>query len=163
MKVGEITLQRGLLWLLLALYAWFEGGSRTFTMPATILVGIAVAFFLGFGLVVSVPKGPLRTARNIVERKVSKPLQPVHLSSNDLSNNPRAPTLKRMTFVTWSLLVLAIIILELIELFQLPRRTHPTISSLIVPLLAHSHLFHSLAFLAWVIAAWWMVKDWAQT
>ncbi|MCL4313375.1 MAG: hypothetical protein M1131_04465 [Actinobacteria bacterium] len=154
----KIAWQRVLLWLLIALYSWIEGGLRTFTMPAVVLVGMAVTFFLGFGLILSLPASALPIVRRTIERASKSQ----YSATSRSSDGEKTSTVRPITLASWLVVALTVTAFELMELFQLPRKTHPTISSLIVPLLAHSHLLHSLAFFAWLIAAWWIVRDWAE-
>lgn len=56
----------------------------------------------------------------------------------------------------WGLAGLVVAV-ELAELVQLPRRSHPTISSLVSPALLHADV-RGVAIAAWVLFGLWMVR-----
>lgn len=69
----------------------------------------------------------------------------------------RQPVLPRFAYVPWVLSIAGLAAWELFELFSLPRSAHPTISSMVDPLLAH-HLLRGLAFAAWAWLGWELAR-----
>ena len=70
---------------------------------------------------------------------------------------PLAHPIPRPGAVAWLLLVVALTTFELLNLFEAPRRQHPTISSLLVLLTGHD-VTRALMFAAWLVAGWWLCR-----
>jgi len=57
----------------------------------------------------------------------------------------------------WLAPMAAVVAFELFNYTQLPRNAHPTLSSLLDSLTA-SHPGHAVAFLAWLVFGWYLVR-----
>jgi len=69
----------------------------------------------------------------------------------------RRPVLQGLAYLPWLLAIAGLAAWELFELFSLPRSAHPTISSMVDPLLAH-HALRWLAFAAWAWLGWELAR-----
>lgn len=63
------------------------------------------------------------------------------------------PVVPGAAYLPWLLAIAGLAAWELFQLFSLPRSAHPTISSMVDPLLAH-HAVRWLAFAAWAWLGW---------
>ncbi len=70
---------------------------------------------------------------------------------------PAAHPIARPGGVAWLLLLVAITTFELLNLFEAPRRQHPTLSSLLVLFTGHG-VTRALVFAAWLVAGWWLCR-----
>ena len=145
-----------------AVLSWFESGTRTFTWQAESIVSVPVAAMF----IVSALNRPKRIslrawARALRRSAGSRPgteaagpkeaAGPTGLLPHACSPVNRASAVElRTSLAVWLLWCVAVIVLELVELFYLPRSQHPTMSSIIAPFLADSRPVHAAAFFAWM-------------
>jgi hypothetical protein len=111
-------------------------GSRPFTWRADLTTALGLAGVVLVGLT------SIRLQRH----------QPI-TASDPAGAPPSWPAL-----LAWGLLAAAVTTFELVNYFESPRKTHPTISSLLDALAGHDVL-RGLLFAAWLGAGWWLWRS----
>jgi hypothetical protein len=111
-------------------YAWVASGVRTFTHPAEILTGLPI-IVVAFML--------MRSGRGERDGAGANPAR---------------------WLAGWAVLLLALSVWELRQLFASPRHDYPTLSSIGDAYLRSSRVAHALAFAAWLGVGWFLVRRW---
>src|SRR5690242_12767442 len=118
------------------IWAWFASGVRAFTRPAEVLTFVP-------GLLVLL----------LVLRPRARP------SNADVPGVTQAARAHRRHWRwPWLVFVVALVGLELAELFSQPRHSHPTLSSLTDSALS-THPSRFIGYAAWLALGWLMVRD----
>lgn len=112
---------------------WWVTSMIPFSAGATVAV-------LAFGLAEIALAGAVRRRRKL-----------------DLADAGGGPKLPARAYLVWVLALAVLAAWELFSLFSHPRSAHPTISSLVDPLLAH-HFIRWLAFAAWAWLGWELAR-----
>ncbi|MHB8289798.1 MAG: hypothetical protein ACYDEY_11285 [Acidimicrobiales bacterium] len=154
-------------------FSWLESATRTFTWQAEVFTGIPVAAMFALAMLNRPKRSDLGAwlagLRRSLSRSTSTATKSAGLSATLGSSGPEhAPELSSGTFASrlresllvWSLWCAAVIVLELAELSYLPRSQHPTLSSIVEPLLAGSRPVHAVAFFAWMWVGWLFSSKW---
>ena len=119
-----------LLWLPAVIWAWFASGVRTFTRPAEVLTAIPAAVVL------------LLTLR----------------PSAQFAGDAKRGGFRWQGVTAWLVVLLDIVGWELAMLFSQPRKSHPTLSSILDSLLS-THPSRFLGYLIWLTLGWLLVRD----
>jgi hypothetical protein len=77
----------------------------------------------------------------------------VEIAAAEIVRRRRRSDLPGRAYLPWVVAIAALAAWELVSLFSQPRSAHPTISSIVDPLLAH-HAVRWLAFAAWAWLGW---------
>ncbi|HTX00279.1 MAG TPA: hypothetical protein VMD59_15980 [Acidimicrobiales bacterium] len=118
-------------------YSWFAGGTRPFTTPAGALTGATYA--------VAVPLAWWAMQRRRSGRDTPE-AGPAHAAART----------RVVQLSAWIVTFVLVGVFELVMYLSGPRRSHPTISSLIAEL-AQGRSGRSLVFLLWLLLGWVLV------
>ncbi len=135
---------------LVAVWSWWESGTRTFSLPAELASGLAVGLLLvlsawrwvaAHGWLPDMPHA------------IRELLDPEVLDPKPLGQGVSVP---RRAAWAWGAVVAVVLSVELVELFQGPRSVHPTISVFGNALLRSARVVHGLVFAAWLLTGLWL-------
>jgi hypothetical protein len=97
-------------------YAWLISGTRSFTMAATVVTAVPVVLGLAVAAARRGRRQPFRAWRAASRDAFERSLRP--------ATRPKAAA----GVAAWAVVIGLIAVWELVNLFQLPRGDHPTIS-----------------------------------
>jgi len=150
----------------LLVWGWLDAHTRTFTLPAEVSAGIAIA--AAYAAAYARRRHRRRTAERGADG--SRGIEPnvsatkgTESGAEDGGGHGTAslrsgPPLTSRTVVVWGAVIGAAVAWELFALFHLPRHLYPTFSSLYV---AASRLLavRVVAFAAWLALGIWIVRQ----
>jgi hypothetical protein len=131
---------------LLAAYAWWAAGVRTFTWPARLLTGVPGLLLVLLGFLTPGVRHPTRTSG----------LDARHHLGTYRARRRAGLDVDPAAFLggaAWSLVVCAALAWELYAYTHGPRGAYPTLSSVIGEL-ERNHIARTLALMLWVVAGW---------
>jgi hypothetical protein len=122
-------------------YAWIASGVRTFSAPASVLTALVLVFG---AVLLGIQTRLGEHAPGFVRRGR------VYCALSPNRSEATSPTRSRPSVLGWAGVVVAILTWELINLFETPRRAHPTLSSLINGF-AQDHWSRALLYAGWLV------------
>jgi len=148
----------------LLVWGWLDAHTRTFTLPAEVSTGIAIA------AAYAAAYARRRHRRRATEQNLSRSrsIEPIVSategteSGRDDGEGDGAASLRSgrpltgRTLAVWGAIVAVAVAWELFALFHLPRHLHPTFSSLYVAA-SRLLLLRVVAFAAWLALGIWIV------
>ncbi|MHB1548163.1 MAG: hypothetical protein ACYCX8_05440, partial [Acidimicrobiales bacterium] len=152
--------------VVLLVWAWLDAHTRTFTLPAELSAGIAIAAAYAAAYarrrhrLRAAERGPGGSRSTGPSRPEPGGTEPGGLDGDggDSTSSRSGSLLTRRTLVVWGTIIAIAVAWELFTLFHLPRHLYPTFSSLYV---AASRLLavRVVAFAAWLALGIWIVRQ----